>query len=151
MTQILKNLMKIRERISAAALKSGRASGAITRLKGGRLSPAFLSDESVQVQGYAFLTSSSEDEAAQEAEHLKGSFFTHALLTGLRGAADVSGDGRVTLGEAYQFAFAETLTQTAATEAGAQHTAYDIKMAGTGDVVLTDVRQTSASLVFGPD
>jgi len=30
MSQILKNLLKIRERISAAALKSGRASGAIT-------------------------------------------------------------------------------------------------------------------------
>jgi len=127
------------------------ASGAITRLKGGRPSPAFLTDESVQVQGYAYLTSSSENEAAQEAEHLKGSFFTHALLTGLRGAADVSGDGKVTLGEAYQFAFAETLVKTATTQAGAQHPAYDIKMAGTGDVVMTDVRDNSASLILGPE
>ncbi len=148
---------ELRQAVAAVAADVGIAildacaSGAITRLKGGRPSPAFLSDESVQVQGYAFLTSSSEDEAAQEAEHLKGSFFTHALLTGLRGAADVSGDGKVTLGEAYQFAFAETLTQTAATQAGAQHPAYDIKMAGTGDVVITDVRENSASLVLGPD
>ena len=127
------------------------ASGAITRLKGGRPHPAFLTDASSQVKGYAFLTSSSENEAAQESERLQGSFFTQALLTGLRGAADVSGDGRVTLGEAYQFAFAETLAQTTSTQGGAQHPAYDIKMAGTGDVVLTDVRQTSSSLVFGPD
>ncbi len=127
------------------------ASGAITRLKGGQPHPAFLTDASSQVKGYAFLTSSSENEAAQESERLQGSFFTQALLTGLRGAADVSGDGRVTLGEAYQFAFAETLAQTTRTQAGAQHPAYDIKMAGTGDVVLTDVRQTSASLVLGPD
>jgi hypothetical protein len=127
------------------------ASGAITRLKGGRPHPAFLTDASSQVKGYAFLTSSSENEAAQESERLQGSFFTQALLTGLRGAADVSGDGQVTLGEAYQFAFAETLAQTTSTQGGAQHPAYDIKMAGTGDVVLTDVRQTSSSLVLGPD
>src|SRR6185436_4976663 len=74
-----------------------------------------------------------------------------ALLSGLRGAADVSGDGKVTLGEAYQFAFAETIAQTAVTQAGAQHPAYDIKMAGTGDVVLTDVRENSASLILGSE
>jgi hypothetical protein len=125
------------------------ASGAITRLKGGQAQPAFLSDVAREVQGYAFLTSSSEDEAAQESERLRGSFFTHALLTGLRGAADVTGDGKVTLNEAYQFAFNETLVQTTPTQAGAQHPAYDIKMAGTGDVVMTDVRQTSASLILG--
>ena len=141
---------ELRQSISAIAADVGIAildacaSGAITRLKGGHPSPAFLTDESVQVQGYAFLTSSSENEAAQEAEHLKGSFFTHALLTGLRGAADVSGDGKVTLGEAYQFAFAETIAQTAVTQAGAQHPAYDIKLAGTGDVVMTDVREKPA-------
>jgi len=126
------------------------ASGAITRLKGGQAHPAFLTDASTQVQGYAFLTSSSEGEAAQESDRLQGSFFTHALLTGLRGGADVSGDGRVTLGEAYQFAFSETLSQTTATQAGAQHPSYDIKMAGTGELVMTDIRQTSASLILGP-
>jgi hypothetical protein len=133
------------------AILDACASGAITRLKGGRPSPAFLTDDSIRAQGYAFLTSSSETEAAQEAEHLQGSFFTHALLTGLRGAADASGDGKVTLGEAYQFAFAETVVQTAATQAGAQHPAYDIKMAGSGDVVMTDVRQNSASLILGAE
>jgi hypothetical protein len=127
------------------------ASGAITRLKGGKAHPAFLTDESVQVRGHAFLTSSSESEAAQESDQLQGSFFTHALVSGLRGAADASGDGKVTFGEAYQFAFDETLARTASTQGGAQHPAYDIRMAGTGDVVLTDVRETSASLVLGPD
>ncbi|MFN8090797.1 MAG: caspase family protein [Vicinamibacteria bacterium] len=126
-------------------------SGVITRLKGGRPRPAFLTDESMRVQGQAFLTSSSENEAAQESERLQGSFFTHALVSGLRGAADASGDGRVTLGEAYQFAFQETLAQTTSTRGGAQHPAYDIRMAGTGDVVMTDVRQASAALVLGPE
>jgi hypothetical protein len=127
------------------------ASGAITRLKSGSTHPAFLSDVTMDVQGYAFLASSSEGEAAQESDRLGGSYFTQALLTGLRGAADVSGDGRVTLGEAYQFAFNETLSQTTTSQAGAQHPSYDIKMAGTGDVVMTDVRSLSASLLLGGD
>jgi hypothetical protein len=127
------------------------ASGAITRLKGGRAYPAFMSDPSMDVQGYAFLASSSEGEAAQESDRLGGSYFTNALLTGMRGAADVSGDGRVTLGEAYQFAFNETLAQTTTSQGGAQHASYDIKMAGTGDVVMTDVRKISASLILGAE
>jgi len=126
------------------------ASGVITRLKGGRPRRAFLGDESMRMQGHAFLTSSSENETAQESERLQGSFFTHALVSGLRGAADASGDGKVTLAEAYQFAFQETLAQTTATEGGAQHPAYDIRMTGTGDVVITDVRHASAALVLGP-
>lgn len=32
---------------------------------------------------------------------------------------------------------------------GAQHPPYDISMSGTGDVVMTDVRQTTATLVLG--
>ena len=127
------------------------ASGAITRLKGGKTHPAFLSGAGSEIQGYAFLTSSSENETAQESERLRGSFFTHALVSGLRGAADVTGDGRVTLNEAYQFAFHETLVQTAPTEGGTQHPSYDIRMAGTGEVVMTDVRQTSSSLVLGEE
>jgi len=127
------------------------ASGAITRLKGGKTHPAFLTGPGSEIQGYAFLTSSSENETAQESERLRGSFFTHALVSGLRGAADVTGDGRVTLNEAYQFAFHETLVQTAPTEGGTQHPSYDIRMAGTGEVVMTDVRQTSSSLVLGEE
>src|SRR5262249_42604973 len=101
---------------------------------------------SIQVRGHAFLASSSQSEAAQESDRIGGSFFTHYLVTGLRGAADASGDGRVTLNEAYAFAFRETLAGTEATRGGAQHPAYDIEMAGTGDVVITDLHQLSAGL-----
>src|SRR5690606_7938624 len=91
------------------------ASGALTRMKGGRPVPAFMVDKSAHSQGYAFLTSSSGSEVAQESDRIRGSFFTHALNTGLRGAADASRDGRVTLHEAYQFAYHETLERTAST------------------------------------
>ncbi|MDP6039630.1 MAG: caspase family protein [Candidatus Latescibacteria bacterium] len=124
------------------------ASGAITRLKGGQRQKAFMVDTSSDMRGYAFLTSSSENEAAQESDRIRGSFFTHYLVSGLRGAADVTGDGKVTLSEAYAFAFRNTLKRTEKTQGGAQHPAYDIKMTGTGDVVMTDVRETSASLLL---
>ena len=126
------------------------ASGAITRLKGGQLRQPFLVDESADMRGHAFLTSSTETEAAQESDRVKGSYFTHYLVSGLRGAADVSGEGKVTLNEAYQFAFGETLGRTVDSKAGAQHPSYDINLSGTGDVVMTDLRQTSATLVL-PD
>ena len=125
------------------------ASGAITRLKGGQLRQPFLVDESADMRGHAFLTSSTEAEAAQESDRLRGSYFTHFLVSGLRGAADLSGEGKVTLNEAYQFAFNETLGRTVDTKGGAQHPSYDINLSGTGDVVMTDLRQTSATLVLG--
>jgi hypothetical protein len=125
------------------------ASGAITRIKGGVLRPPFLVDESADMRGHAFLTSSAETEAAQESDRIRGSYFTHFLISGLRGAADASGEGKVTLNEAYQFAFNETLGRTAETKGGAQHPSYDINLSRTGDVVMTDLRQTSATLVLG--
>jgi hypothetical protein len=127
------------------------ASGAFTRRKGGRVKPAFLVDESATMHGHAFLTSNTETESAQESDRIGASYFTHYLVSGLRGAADASGDGKVTLNEAYQFAFNETVGGTSQTRAGAQHPSYDIGLSGSGDVVMTDVRQTSATLVLGEE
>ena len=123
------------------------ASGAVTRPKGGRVRSPFTVDQSSDMRGQAFLTSSSADESAQESDRLGGSFFTHYLISGMRGAADVSGDRRVTLNEAYQFAFNETLSRTVGTRGGPQHPVYDITMSGTGDVVFTDLRQTSSGFI----
>ena len=126
-------------------------SGAITRVKGGVAVPAFMVDKSSDMKGYAFITSSTQDESSQESDKLKGSFFTHSLVSGLRGAGDVSGDGKVTLSEAYQFAFSETLQKTETTMGGAQHPSRDMNLAGTGDVVMTDLRSTSAGLELDED
>jgi hypothetical protein len=126
-------------------------SGAITRAKGGVAVPAFMVDQSSDMKGYAFITSSTQDESSQESDKLKGSFFTHSLVSGLRGAGDLSGDGKVTLSEAYQFAFNETLQKTETTMGGAQHPSRDMNLAGTGDVVMTDLRSTSAGLELTED
>jgi len=129
------------------AILDSCASGAFTRTKGGKREPAFLVDESTKVEGYAFISSSSATEVAQESDRIRASFFTHYLVSGLRGGADSNRDGKVTLNEAYQFAFAETVARTESSIGGAQHPAYNMHLVGTGDVTVTDLRATSASLV----
>ncbi|HVU51368.1 MAG TPA: caspase family protein [Polyangia bacterium] len=133
------------------AILDSCASGAFTRGKGGVRRPPFLLDASADMRGHAFLTSSAANEVAQESDRIAASFFTYFLVSGLRGAADVNGDRRVTLQEAYQFASAETLARTERTKGGPQHAAYEFDLAGTGDMVVTDVRTTQASLVLAPD
>ncbi|MBA3550585.1 MAG: caspase family protein [Nannocystis sp.] len=126
------------------------SSGAFVRSKGGRMRPPLATGGDASVEGHAFLTSSSAEEAAQESDRIGGSFFTHYLISGLRGAADVNRDRRITLNEAYRFAFDETLASTETTPGRAQHAAYDIQLVGTGDLVMTDLRETSALLDIGP-
>jgi hypothetical protein len=133
------------------AILDSCASGAFTRTKGGQRRPAFLVDTSNQVRGHAFLSSSSADEAAQESDRIRASYFTHYLVSGLRGAADSNRDNVVTLSEAYQFAYGQTVSRTRSTKHGPQHPAYDMHLVGTGDVVMTDLRSTSAALVLGAD
>jgi len=132
--------------VRVAILDSCQA-GAFTRLKGGKRQPAFLVDDSKNIKGTVLLAASSENEAAQESDKIGASFFTHYLVSALRGAGDISGDKVVTLNEAYYYAFNETLARTEGSKQGAQHPAYDIQIAGAGDLVLTDVKQTSATLV----
>lgn len=114
-------------------------SGGATRKKGGRRAPAFAIDvqERLQSHGVAILHSSAEGEDSQESDQLSASFFTHYLVSALRGAADADADGRVTLVEAFTFASERTLTATARTIAGPQHPTYRFDLAGREDLVLT--------------
>jgi hypothetical protein len=130
------------------AILDSCSSGAFTRIKGGKMLTPFMSDPSYNMKGYAYMTSSSSDEVSQESERIRGSFFTHYLITGLRGAADMTQDGRITLNEAYQYAYRETLFRTEKTVGGPQHPNYNIQMSGTGDVILTDIRENSSILMF---
>jgi hypothetical protein len=125
-------------------------SGALLALKGGQPAPAFqirLTDE-ITSTGEALISSSAADEIALESREIRGSFFTHHFVSGLRGAADSSGDGLVTLAEAYDYAFTHTLRATAATTVGPQHPTYTYRLSGQGDLVMTDLTSRSASLTL---
>jgi hypothetical protein len=128
-------------------------SGSILASKGGVPGAGFdihLSDQ-LSSAGEALLTSSASDEAALESADIRGSFFSNNLVSGLRGAADSSGDGKVTLAEAYQYAFQRTLSETSGTIYGPQHPSYDFRLSGHGDLVLTAVAQPLAALEVPSD
>jgi hypothetical protein len=136
--------------VRLAFVDSCRSNGLLA-LKGGKPGAAFdihLADN-LESTGEVLITSSAADESALESAELRASFFSHHLISGLRGAADVSNDGLVTLSEAYQYAFERTLSATTNTVIGAQHPNYDFRLSGRGEVVLTRIR-TPASVVELP-
>jgi len=144
---------------SAAALRllivDACHSGEITRLKGAFVTPhtPIQIEANLPGEGVVFLTSSAAHEDAQESDRLRGSFFTHYLLSGLRGAADSNGDSRVTLSEVYKYAYAATVRASSQTLAGVQHPAFRYDLRGQGGWALTQLKSTTAfgsTLVFPP-
>lgn len=116
-------------------------SGALTRLKGGRVVAPFDlgTDASLPGEGMAFLTASAENEDAQESDELRGSFFTHAFVSGLMGAADRNGDGSVALDEAYAHARDATIRATSRTFSGPQHPSFHFELRGQDSLPLTQL------------
>lgn len=115
-------------------------SGEVTRVKGARPAAPFeiSADDRLQGEGMAIITSSAASEDAQESDRLGGSFFTHHLVTAMLGAADKSGDKRVTLAEAYQYAYGETIRSTSRARF-VQHPTYSFQIKGRTDLVLTNL------------
>jgi hypothetical protein len=70
--------------------------------------------------------------------------FSQHLLAGLRGAADRSGDGQVSLDEAYRYAFEHT--QRGAT---GQHAGFANRLSGYGELQLTSLEKASG--LIAPD
>jgi len=139
------------ERVSAdvtIAILDSCASGAFTRLKGGSFAQPFVLDDGSELSGHAFLSSSSADEASQESDSLGSSFFTHYLVSGLRGAADTSDDQIVTLDEVYLYAREQTLQRTMNTLAGPQNASFDFQLSGTGSIVLTNLAVVNSGVVL---
>ncbi|MBI5479753.1 MAG: hypothetical protein HY906_12895, partial [Deltaproteobacteria bacterium] len=122
--------------------------GAISQIKGA--APAadfsFNSTQELNAAGLAIMASSTGSELSQESERLRSSYFTHHLLVGLRGAADSDGDGRITLAEAYRYAYHRTLAATAGTAVGRQHATLENDLRGKGELVLTYPARASAHL-----
>lgn len=124
-------------------------SGTLTQLKGGRIAQPFdIVDSSLSSEGMAFITASSADEDAQESDEIRGSFFTHAWVSGLLGAADRNGDGNVELAEAYSYAYDATIRATSRTFAGTQHPSFHYEVQGHGALVLTRPGRQKSQLVF---
>ena len=124
-------------------------SGALTRTKGVRKAPAFEveTDATRAAKGLVILTSSASDEDSQESDVIGASYFSYHLATGLIGSADQNADGRVSLAEAYAYAYERTVASTADSSGGPQHPTFSFDLAGNGDLVLTDVVQRREGLL----
>ena len=61
----------------------------------------------------------------------------------------MSGDRKVTLMEAYNYAFNHTVAETGGTRGGTQHPNARFRMDLEGDIILTDVAATGAGIRFG--
>lgn len=116
----------------------GCRSGGLTRVKGVTPAETFEMqlDDRIDVEGLAIMTSSAAGEDSHESDHLGGSFFSHHLLTALVGAGDRDEDGRVTLTEAYAYAYRQTLRSSGRTTS-LQHPTYAYDIKGRGEFVLT--------------
>lgn len=124
-------------------------SGAILGAKGASSVVPFRVRAEEPVQGLALLSSSDADELSQESRALAGSVFTHHWVSALRGAADLDGDGAISLMEAYGYAYERTRADTLST-ALPQRPGYRFDLRGQGDIVLTRLTREQAATVELP-
>jgi hypothetical protein len=122
--------------------------GSWTRAKG--LTPAAPFAVEVPLalssEGSVLLASSTGQEASHETDALRGSFFTHHLVAGLRGAADAGDDGQVTVGEAFAYAQRLTIRDTSLHGEAVQHPSFDLRLRGRQDLPLTRLASASSTL-----
>jgi len=105
-------------------------------------------DDALTSSGLAVVTSTGPLSVARESDAYGGGVFSRALLTGLRGSADVDADGRITLEEAYEYSFETTVADTFAGSSAVQRPEYRFELEGAGEVVLTRIPSRAAGLVL---
>jgi hypothetical protein len=143
----LKRVMEASGADVKVAIVDACESGGLTQVKGARPSQVdFVLPTDDTARGVAYLASTAAGEVAQESAAIGASFFTFHLEAALRGAGDANGDGLVSLTEAFQYTASRTITGTSSTDVGPQHPTYNFRMAGRGDVVLSDLRHARARL-----
>lgn len=124
--------------------------GGWTQAKGLHAEAPFALEVPLHVQstGSVLIASSSGLENAHETQALEGSFFTHHLVAGLRGAADIAGDGEVSLVEAFTYAKQLTIRDTSVFVERLQHPSFDMNLRGRDDLALTRVDSGDSVVVL---
>ena len=132
------------------ALVDACESGTLARTRGGTPVEAIelVLDDSLTMSGLAVLTSTGPVSVARESASFGGGIFTRAMLSGLRGSADADANGQITLNEAYQYAFEETVIGVASVSDTVQRPERRYEISGVGSVVLTWLPQRAAGLIF---
>jgi uncharacterized caspase-like protein len=113
------------------ACYSGAAGGrtfASRRTRAARVDEVFL-DRLTRSKGRAIVTASQASEVSMEVPELGHGLFTHFLVQGLRGAADLDRDGIVSLQEVYQY-LEQQVSQKSRAMGGNQHPVMKGEMEG---------------------
>ncbi|MCG5055120.1 MAG: caspase family protein [Myxococcales bacterium] len=143
-----------------AKLSDGRAAvrlGIIDACRGGGwtgskgLAPAEPFDvdlpSALSSEGAILIASSSGVENAHESELLQGSFFTHHWIAALRGAGDANEDGTITAHEAFAYARALTVKDTARLAGEPQHPSFRMDLKGRDELELASLARHRSLLV----
>jgi hypothetical protein len=140
-------LARIDARVRVGILDTCRG-GTWTQTKGLTIGPPLHPADlaALATEGTALVASSSGVESAHEAEAVQGSFFTHHFAAGLLGAADRSGDGNITLQEAFDYAKERTVRDSARYAPVPQHPSFDLQLRGRQDLVLSQVASSPSAL-----
>jgi hypothetical protein len=121
-----------------------------TRAKGIATEPGFAIQNPAAPpgEGVVWLYSSREGESSLESDELAGALFTHYWVSALRGAGDANGDGRVTLGESYDFAYSQTLLRSSRSSGVLQHPSAVFDLREVAPIVLTKTSSAGAIVRF---
>lgn len=147
LSELKKSLKNIASDVQIVVLDACQ-SGSFSRLKGGVIDKPFMFKHDDNIEGQVVLYSSSDNEFSQESDLFRHSIFTFHLLNGLKGCADKSGDKLVTLNEAYQYSYNQTVTSTLNSAGGIQHPGYLFDIKGKGDVVLSDMTNKNSGIIL---
>lgn len=133
------------------AIIDGCNTAVAVKQRGGRPVPdvEVVVDRTAQVEGDLLIRAAGSGEGAQEWTYLRGGLFTHHLSVGLRGLADIDEDGRVSLAEAYAYAYRKTVAKAVSGAAGAQHPSFDFTVRGFGEWVFSRPEQLGSTIVLG--
>ena len=145
----LRGMLRTIDADATLSLIDACSSGGAAAAKGAHPGEPFAVErESAVAKGTVWITSSRGDEASFESDELGGSFFTHYMVSAMRGSGDLNEDGRVTLSEMYEFAYSQTVGETSLRLRSVQHPTYGFDLAGEGEIVLTELRNSRTSLVL---
>jgi hypothetical protein len=108
----------------------------------------FITEPANASEGYAYLTSCTATQKAYELDELESSLFSHYVQTGLRGAADVNGDKKITLSEVFDYAKNKTTLKSAELTGTSMNPTYKFNLKGTRETVLTNIRTSTSMLLL---
>ena len=147
LADVREHLLRITARVRLGILDTCRG-GSWTQAKDFSIGPPLPAADiaALSSEGNVLVAASSGFEAAHEAEVLRGSFFSHHLTAGMLGAADRSGDGDVSLQEAFEYARERTVRDSARYAPVPQHPSFEIELRGRQDIVLTHIRDSDSAL-----